>query len=354
MSAIRTFLPAWIVLASAGAWAGAAEIELRAECACSGAVVTLADVADVAAADADEAARLGRIELGPAPPPGRTRIFRHREIQDLLLLQGENLGLHRFAGAGQTLVKRSAGQSQQIGLAPKVSEAVQRRANRQLSDAIVAHLTQAVAAEPWSVALELSGEQARLVAGVGNAVAIQGGRSPWTGSQRFEVTVTPPDGAAARFVVDAHVALPEAVVTAVRALPRGAMLGAADLQLQRTDAPLAVEGTFHAIEEVVGKEAVRAIAAGQPITEDAVRSPLLVRRGEIVSVTAQSTSIRLTTNARAREDGSLGDVIRVEALQDRTAYMARVCGLRSLEVYAGPVRARRAEGALSDSRGGIQ
>jgi len=338
MSLVRTILTTWLAVACLGLPAGAAEIELRAQCACSGAVVTLGDVADVGVADPAERARLEGIELGPAPPPGRPRTLRQREIQDLLLLGGVNLAQHRFTGASQTTIQRGDGVVRTSGLRP-VSAAVARRAARQLGEAIVEHLNRTAASQPWSVAVELSEEQARLVAGVGHKLEIRGGRSPWVGRQTFDVLVTLPTGSPATFSVTAEVSLPEAVVVCTRSLPRGAILGTADLRLERVDSSSKEQGAFHAIEELVGKEAVRAIPAGVPIAEDWIISPVLVRRGEVVSVLARSAGIRLTTHARAREDGSHGDLVRVESLEDRTTYFARVCGLRSLEVLAGPVQA---------------
>ena len=71
-----------------------AELELRSECRCPAAVVTLGDVAYVLSNDPAESEALKAVELFPAPPPGQRRLVRMRQIQDLLLLRGVDLVAH--------------------------------------------------------------------------------------------------------------------------------------------------------------------------------------------------------------------------------------------------------------------
>ena len=65
-----------------------------------------------------------------------------------------------------------------------------------------------------------------------------------------------------------------------------------------------------------------------------VRAPLLVRRGERVSVRARAAGIVVRTYATAQQDGSLGDLVQVQALEGKERYAARVSGVRELEVFA--------------------
>jgi flagella basal body P-ring formation protein FlgA len=214
-----------------------------------------------------------------------------------------------------------------------------KRAERRLSDAIVRYLQKHDPDRgPWTVDVTLNETQARLIAASGNEISVRGGTPPWVGPQRFEVTVSWSDGPE-RFAVDAQVTLPPAVVVATRSLPRGAVVRAADVQLQKDEAPDTPAAGFHSIEEVVGRETTRAIPAGKTLDASAVRQPLLVRRGEVVTVYARSAGIRVRSTARAREDGSLGDLVTVESLLDRAAYFAQVSGIREVEVYARPTQA---------------
>ena len=66
------------------------------------------------------------------------------------------------------------------------------------------------------------------------------------------------------------------------------------------------------------------------------RHRLAVHRGEVVSVLARAGGIRIRTNARAREEGSVGELVAVESLLNRSTYYARVSGTREVEVFARP------------------
>jgi flagella basal body P-ring formation protein FlgA len=76
------------------------------------------------------------------------------------------------------------------------------------------------------------------------------------------------------------------------------------------------------------------------IFTDRVQAPLLVRRGEVITVVSQGGGIRVRTTARARQDGARGQLVRVESLDTREPYDVRVVGLREAAVFAvAPPRA---------------
>jgi len=315
------------------------------QCQSQGPVVRLGEVAKIFAADRREADSLGAIELVPAPSPGQQRFLRLREIQDILILRGANLAAHSFSGSNQVMVSAAA-PAEPAGERP-VPISTAKKAGLRVRKALVQYLEQHVSAtEPWSVEVELNQAQARLVSDAGCRISINGGRPPWVGSQRFEVSVTSPNGPL-RFLLDAHVELPPRVVVATRSLPRGAVVQTADIQLQYGK-PIGNQAeSFHSLEEVLGQQTVRAISAGKVLEQKSLRPPLLVRRGRPVTVYARSPGVKITTTARARDDGSLGDLVAVESMLNRRRYFARVCGIDEVEVYA---RSKRAGGATSAGR----
>jgi flagella basal body P-ring formation protein FlgA len=88
------------------------------------------------------------------------------------------------------------------------------------------------------------------------------------------------------------------------------------------------------VEEVVGKQTSKTIIEGKAITPDAVKAPLMVRRGDVVTVYARTAGIRIHTTARAKDDGALGDLVSVESMTDRKQYTVRISGPRETEVFA--------------------
>ena len=101
-------------------------------------------------------------------------------------------------------------------------------------------------------------------------------------------------------------------------------------------------GMLHRLEDAIGKELTRDIRAGEPIHDKAIRPPVVVRRQQIVPVRAYAGGLVVTTQARALEDGSVGDVVLMESLETREKYTARVAdGHVEVFVTGISVRSRR-------------
>ena len=86
------------------------------------------------------------------------------------------------------------------------------------------------------------------------------------------------------------------------------------------------------LEEAVGKKAVRAIQAGQPIAAQMVEDPPAVKKGSRVLVRARNDQIHVTTHGKVMEDGRLGDEVRVLNLSSGREIFATVKGPSQVEV----------------------
>jgi len=336
-----------------GQHAAAAELRLRRECAASGPLVTLGDVAEVFAQSSAETASLESTELFPAPTGSAERYLRLRELEDLLLLKGMNLAEHRFSGASQVVIQagqQSSSSSTAGPQRPGLGSAALRSAERRLVEAIVARLQSDVPktdGSGWLVDVEPTPEQARWLskpdAEVSATLAAPPPASP-QGRRTFQVTVDTTQQSV-RFAVEAEVSLPVRVVVAAESIPRGALIQQADVTFAPAEngrenrSGSAPPDAFLRLEDVIGKETLRSIPKGKVLTEDLIRAPLLVRRGDVVTVCARAGGVCVRTMARARGDGSQGELVQVESLADRTTYYTRVVRPREVEVYA---RARQA------------
>lgn len=278
---IRPLLQPLVFLGVLAAGTHGAEIRLHRECQPQTGVLLLGQVAHVDSEHPNEAEALCAVELGPAPAPGTKRFLRVREIQDALDAQGVNLAAHRFSGASQVLVRRPFDSPSDLAAVEGGSAVPARRDNSRPKRQQQNHQPEA---DTYAVS----------------------------------------------------------IVKALRTLPRGALLQASDVELVEgtpTDRAGKVVQAFGSLDEVVGKETTRAIAPGQVLDAGSLRPPLLVQKGEVVTVYARAAGIQVRTTARARDSGSLGDLVTVESLLDRTKYFARVSAVQEVEVYAGAVSA---------------
>jgi len=336
MRRLRTGVTVALAMLALGSTsARAAELRLRSQCQSRGPVVTLGDVAEIFAVDPQQAETLAAVELFPAPAGPGQRFVRLRELQDLLLLRGVNLAEHRFSGASQIAITgghvAACAQTE-----PALSFSAARKANRRIHDAVVQYLQQQVSAErAWNVEVELDERQARSAADPASTISIAGGSPPWTGRQRFDVTVDSAGGSL-RFPLDVRIDSPPPVVVAARALPPGMIVQPGDVELRPAAAGDERFEVVYALDEVLGMQTTRALPEGKIVESKSLRAPLLVRRRDPVTVYAHCPGVQVRTTARALDDGSLGETIRVESLSERKVYLARIIGVREAEVETQP------------------
>ncbi len=329
------------LLSAISVWhsAVAAEIRLRREASLSGQIVRLGDLADIAAVDAAEGQRLAEIELFAAPAGSRRHYVTLDEIRNQLTRRGADLATLTFTGASQVLISAADGRSAQPDR-PRLTSARVRAIEAKLRGLIVDYLEARTAVEDvWQVEISFDAEEFAFLATGDPDVQISGGGEPWTGQQMFTVQAQTSEGAVTRNI-SANVQLPPLVVVAARAVPRGALLSAVDLRLQPRQTGNQRGEPIRLLEEAVGRETTQSLSAGQIVTSRHLQRPVLVKSGDAVDVYARASGVQVKTIARARESGSAGDLVAVESLTDRKAYLARVIGIQEVEVYARASSAR--------------
>jgi len=118
----------------------------------------------------------------------------------------------------------------------------------------------------------------------------------------------------------------KAFVAAARDIPRGKVIDPADVAL-RTVAQTSPEVAPRAcarLDQVIGKVAARGFAAGQPISPHHIANPVLVRRGEPITINLVNGSLEVTSIGMALNDGRLDDVINVRVADTSKVIQATV------------------------------
>ena len=255
------------------AWsADAAEVRLKSEAACSGAIVRLKDVAEIVSTDENESAALAELQLFPVPSVGKVRNVRRGEIRELLALSDVNLKAVTLSGAEKLIVRRAEAQPSVIP--PAIAAVIP-----------TAYITP-------STKIPRAGE----TAGV------------------------------------------ELVPVALRALDKGTILRAGDLELR--PAAIAKESgvALLKIEDLVGKELLRPLPAGQPVFKEIVQAPRLVRRNDKVRIRAVAAGVVVSTDGKALDEGGQGDNVLVEDGATKEKLMTRVAGYRVVEILGTSVK----------------
>jgi flagella basal body P-ring formation protein FlgA len=343
----------------------AVEISLRERVVPHATVIRLGDVADVTAADRQVSRQLATLPLMPAPARGTERYLRTREIQDMLAAQGVDVGELRFIGKDQVIVAASDGAEFAVGgvkQASATSKPMNRHAAilagasteqpakaRTIDDARAKELRDQLnglvgsyvnlksgKAGPWQVDCDVENRHLALFNAASSVPVCSGGSEPWTGRQRFLISFSTTDGPVQLPILADVTPPPVPTVVAVRPIARGDVIRAADIELRPIEASKANSGRagFTSVDSVIGMEARQAIQAGDVVAKEAAQAPILVKRGEIVTVTSQGNGIRVRTSAKALHDGSHGELIQVESLATKEKFDVRVVGTHETEVFA--------------------
>lgn len=228
--------------------------------------------------------------LAPAPAPGKTMILRTADLQRVAGTFG--IDWRPETGLEQVVVKSAR-------------EAVDRAA---LSAAL------AVAAGNARVELQLPDHLENLYVPAGQSAAL---------------TVESLDVDDARQSFTARLALPEAdggqrveiisgrafrvieVPVLKTAMKSGDVIAASDVEYVALRRDMVPADTLLNATNLIGMSPRRVAAAGKALQARDLDSPMLVRKGQLVTVTLKNGPIALSLQGRALQNGSTGDTVRV-------------------------------------------
>ncbi len=114
------------------------------------------------------------------------------------------------------------------------------------------------------------------------------------------------------------------MVVAARQIQAGTILSRDDLLLQKQDLS-PVNGRYVAsIEDAAGKKIRGTARQGFPVRADQLEKVPVIKSGQMVTLLAESRSVRISTTGRARSSGAVGDVVMVQNLGSLREIPAKV------------------------------
>jgi len=114
------------------------------------------------------------------------------------------------------------------------------------------------------------------------------------------------------------------VLHAKAIISKGKVVTAEDLEIKRarvTDAPEDFTDNF---DIVVGKRALTDIFPGEPLRLSRLDNPIVVQKGDIVKILLQKPGLTVTARGKAKEDGHIGDTVKVINLSSKKVIFCRV------------------------------
>ena len=129
------------------------------------------------------------------------------------------------------------------------------------------------------------------------------------------------------------------IVVPAHDIARGDTISETDLTFATVDGAALMSGVPTKMEEVRGLQARRTLNAGQPFRGDDVRRPIVILKGQTVTMQFAAPGVELSAMGRAMSEGGVGDTVTI---QNPVSYRM----VAATVIAPGTVRAT---GALSSS-----
>ncbi|MFO0500168.1 MAG: flagellar basal body P-ring formation chaperone FlgA [Pseudomonadota bacterium] len=114
------------------------------------------------------------------------------------------------------------------------------------------------------------------------------------------------------------------ILVPATALPKGAVITQSDLSATTVPANRVFESTAATEPDLLGKQTLRALPAGQPISALHLRTPPTISRGALVPFAYVRGAVQLHGQAQALEDGVAGHSIRLLNTATRATLQGKV------------------------------
>lgn len=157
---------------------------------------------------------------------------------------------------------------------------------------------------------------------------------------RFDAALEIPTGATQRGLLrlSGRAYATVEVVMVSHSVDRGAVLKAADLQLERRPRAEVARDAVVGIDRAVGMAARNVIRPGQPLRSVDLTRPEIVQRGQMVTLVFEAPGLTLTMRGKANESGAEGDTVSVLNEQSKRTVQGTVAGPGHVVVSTAPPR----------------
>lgn len=115
-------------------------------------------------------------------------------------------------------------------------------------------------------------------------------------------------------------------------IENGRVIGADDIQMISIKERDFSKDMLSSTESLIGMTARRVVVAGRPIRNNDVIAPQIIERGQLLTLSFESSVMNISTQAKALENGAKGDVIRVVNTASNKPLQALVLGENQAQV----------------------
>ena len=279
--------------------------------------ITLGVIADIQGDDQAFIGQLEAVKLGKAPAAGEMKEISGHSIETKIYRIGvdpETVSLH----LPETVEVTADG----VEISPdKIENMVKRFILKKVpwdskSVAITVSPVKAITLDPGEVTYEMSARQ----------------KEDFLGSTNISLIFLVDNREAKKIQVNAKIAVMQDVLVSNRSLKRHDVITEEDVRLEKMNLAELRADVMTDPGEVLGKRAKRTIEVNTPLRLNFLEVPPLVKRGDMVTIVAESDVLKITTKGFVTESGCKGEMVKVINVNSRKELFAKVRDARTVEV----------------------
>jgi len=285
-------------------------ITMADHCEVNADTILLGDLAQITGSDEALNAQVRTIAVGAAPQPGKSRSINRDYVIIRLKQSGVSLTAIAFQGPEVTIVSRGS------------VEITAEKLERVVREFIVQNM-------PWDqkkvhIADVRITDPVRLPQGhIGYTVLPpEGGK--YQGTVLIPITFTVNGASVKKVWAHATIEVLTDVVVCTRPLGRYEIITEDKIRIEQKDLASIPSNALAAAQDVVGKRTRRVLSANAVLTADQVELPPLMKRGDLVTIIADSGCLRISARGEALERGRRGELIKIRNLSSQKEIFGRV------------------------------
>lgn len=300
-------------------FAQSATISVAPEVKVDGGVITLSQLAEINGDDAIWVKSLGQIRVGNAPLPGKSIVLTKELLNMRIAAAGSDInGIVWNLPEVVTVTTRGQTVNANV-LIDKATEAIKQQMSNSMSS------------EDFSIMPV--GSVQDVITPIGTAVL--------TGSLPSGIHSNTPTSVIVAVSVNGQVFTKvglkfdvkwyRQVLVVTDLVNTGEILSNDKLRYERMDIGRLGPGYFTDINKVLGMAVRRPLTPGMVLMDTMFNKPMLVKQGNMVNIVARIGNMQVTATGRALQDGSEGQLIRVQNINSTKIISAKVVDASTVE-----------------------
>jgi flagella basal body P-ring formation protein FlgA len=306
---LLTAISVLMVEGASDAWAGDFRISLIPKASVAEDIIRLTDIARISGPDCALKRDLARLVITQSPKSGRSLKIRDDYIAYRLRTSGLPLDRVEYKSLPSVTVTRDY-------------QAIDQKLIRKIFEEYVS-THEPYTGREWELLRLKTGVLPQLPVGRLTKKILPGSSSK-TGYLSISIIFYVDGREAGQVRASGRINVFDQAIVAARTIERNQVVGANDVKKARINIVQAKHGLVTDPEKIIGLSSRRRILAGQPILFRYLERRTAIKKGDNVTILAESGPIRITDMGQTKQDGAVGDKIAVLNMTSKKIIMAEV------------------------------